>query len=1061
MAELKSQGPMVPVTKLGPIGANFPRLLDAVRQQINPLEGIAAEARKDLSEQRQLEAADAAAKHEFSLDERGLPILPEDKPSFSIFGKAYNQQIRRNYLLKIKNDVNDKLNEIADRNYLSPSGLAEEGKQYLEATANAVNPLASLLVSEAGGARLSALLSGARGRFSRLQIANAKRDVASFVGRTAEELSQAQYPLGSEHLSEKVATAVNVFFDANPSLKAGGEQNKKDIIEQVHREYADNIYFQNAQSLPLPELSAAISAFAQGEPYTYQGKEIFPKYTGMKEGERPVHINKLNMVLRSRNAWDSVGKNNAAGQAQGVLGEYLLDSLRKEAGGKYPGLVGAAEQMLPLTNPEQFVSYVKSLRTLIESEESSKEAVATAKVILPALKRTAELLDLGPVNINVPDAESLALASRLSRMITTTTQRQQIAAQVELPSQIQEFAANQINSVASLADTLGVGPVYDDFDSGPLVSGVDLREEYEKRIAQIPADLRKTAGGARMQLRIASSLANEAKARIEDIKDNEKDIALIHKYALAVNDMMKWEGRNDLIAGDIKKWTDQGLDPSRILTLTNQQFSLWRTEDKAQDQIEQDRRAIIRNIALTGAGQSAIPLAQNDKNGEVADGILQTTPFFIEMIKNDATPQEIYSDNRVIELAEKMGVLPKSLIEHISAQASDRSTIANAVSLYKTYTELKGGISQNVKSQLNSWTTSAANYLISHGINEANIEHVFSPGFARNPSDTTVDTSSVVFGLDSDGKPFKPAEIQQKKDDLLNAVIKEQKTNRDQGIFDNIVEAFRLNSIGRFALPADGDDVELYQRTTESMNNILLTQIQTAGIPKALKDSVMRRFDNNAVFHVGHRGPNDDRDAGLKGAMADALLGAINEEGWGIGKFDLSRPRSAGLGYTFSRNPIERYARVAPTEADPTGLRYFHKAILNHVKNKRLYLEGDTEDIGLDDIRLVPTTKTGSDGSSPLYQVLFSRSGGAPNMVVIESLSSSPELGDVDRSLQKAGYLYFDISEHKRYREDQIEIERQFKETQRKIIYRETEDRLRKRGRHSLKLWEMPKARNK
>lgn len=82
-------------------------------------------------------------------------------------------------------------------------------------------------------------------------------------------------------------------------------------------------------------------------------------------------------------------------------------------------------------------------------------------------------------------------------------------------------------------------------------------------------------------------------------------------------------------------------------------------------------------------------------------------------------------------------------------------------------------------------------------------------------------------------------------------------------------------------------------------------------------------------------------------------------------------------------------------------------------------------------------------------------------MPVIESLSSSPELGDVDRSLQKADYLYFDISEHKRYREDQMEIERQFKETQRKIIYSETQDRLRKRGRHSLKLWEMPKARNK
>ena len=106
-------------TILGSIGA--PRLNPGALAPLgrtNPLAGLAAQAEESLTNERIIQAADDAAKHEFIRDSgTGLPVLPEKRSSFTIYNQQYNEAIRKNYIIKLDSDIDKTLDDLADKHY--------------------------------------------------------------------------------------------------------------------------------------------------------------------------------------------------------------------------------------------------------------------------------------------------------------------------------------------------------------------------------------------------------------------------------------------------------------------------------------------------------------------------------------------------------------------------------------------------------------------------------------------------------------------------------------------------------------------------------------------------------------------------------------------------------------------------------------------------------------------------------------------------------------------------------------------------------------------------------
>ena len=1026
MAELKSQGNIVPTTKLGPVGASIPRALSPT---INPLAGAAAAAEENLAATRQLEAADAAAKYEFQIDPVSkLPVLPEDKPSFSIFGAAYNKAIRNNYLLKIKTDVDTELNNIAGRNYLSPSGLANDARAYLDATKKAVHPIASAIVTESGGQRLSALLSGTRSRFARLQIANAKAQKDNFIDESVESLATGTYALNSPELNVQVDNIVDTFLEQNPLFAATQQGGKLAFKNKIHKEYAEIVYSQNAQKIPLEDLNKALIAFQRGKPYRHDGREVFPDYAGMKSADRAEHTAMLNVILRNRSSYRSIDAANSVRTANESLAASLLTDLREkyDSEGDYSALISSGEILYQSTkgvNPEAFVRFYNGLQNYIKANTEQADVVEAARAIAPSLNKIAKIMGIPESQwIDLEDPEIAARVKQLRQVIAVDTNLVSLQAKQDLTKNIVQYSDNQIESLVEEAARAGVRAEF------------DIKKEYNKRVNNIPGDIINTRAGARFRLSIVSDLIREVNASRRTQKTEADNAAKVRIYADGAIGLNNWESRNQEVQNLLRDWADK---PASVqLKLLNSLFSTYRSQDSADAKFQLDAAAIIKNFNFTGSGRAALPILQNEKNAKTADTLFRLSSSFIASHGDGKSDGEIFTSPAALAFVKRTGIIPQGVIDSINTLISSDETIADAVNLYKTYANLPGNLSQNIDRALNKWSTNALQYLLAHGSSPENFMHVRSEAFKLKPDSATVNNSSRIFG-----EALKPAQLREKTESLARTVIKDQSANQGnwwnkftEAILYNGFSQSEASNIASYLLPGgEGDKYRAEERAR--INNVF--GVDADKIPRAFMQSAINRFLNNGYATIRNPGDADEMEA----AMQTALLNTIREENWGIGQFDVGRARGSGAGNTISRNPIEHYARVQSVPSDPSGLKYLHAALLSHVNSARHVIDaGDQEVIGLQDIRLMPTDKTGT-GGIPLYQVFLSTKGGKQNLAVIQMVPD--DTGGPD---DKAGYLYFDLGLHKQYRNQQIEKEIEIAQREAKVLYGENHQRLHPAG---------------
>ena len=252
-------------TILGPIGA--PRLNRGALAPLgttNPLAGLAAEAEESLTNERIIQAAEAAGAAEIERDaSTGIAILPESQGNFTVFDKNYNQAIRIKYLSELDRDTTKTLDGIFashDRKEISLSVATGRANDHIKALENNVDPSVRVAAVKRASEVARALTRPAQRRHSEIVvqeiIVEATRSVAEFVedaikapgfGKSEQDILKKDiedrltivYPNQPELVKSKIESAYVSVLNGrwrHLPFKSGDIQNKRKFLDFLHKQ---------------------------------------------------------------------------------------------------------------------------------------------------------------------------------------------------------------------------------------------------------------------------------------------------------------------------------------------------------------------------------------------------------------------------------------------------------------------------------------------------------------------------------------------------------------------------------------------------------------------------------------------------------------------------------------------------------------------------------------------------------------------------------------------------------------------------------------------------------
>ena len=978
MAELKSQGPMVPVTKLGPIGANFPRLLDAVRQQINPLEGIAAEARKDLSEQRQLEAADAAAKHEFERDAlTGLPVLPEQKSNFSIFGKQFNKEIRRNYLLDVESSVQTKLNALANQYYLNPEEYSAEASAYLDTVVDNVNPIASNYIRHQGGQRLASQLANIRNRYSQKVIAEGRHQQAE---ESAQILTDTQDMLPGEQATQEIGKAVQKLHESTPNFFVTPGSRKRFERELIRGHWANHVTTK-FEDMTREQRLDLLENFKRN-------RGSFDKYGLTIEPHKEMTVKELDgvmAVLRATaaqlNAVENEGSRQSLMESQRIVAQHLVADLT----GNLPEGISpdftAGLGVLAKRNPSAVIQIATRLRAIAEDENTDKVQRQFAEQAAVQLNTVLKKMNMPAFTFTPRQRQDPSL------MLQAVTRGMQLA----------NFERGEQNDAARKS-SLKATDVFLENQAQMLQAQLaqhGLSYDISKELNELTGHLtppphdpdgiyyRASLG---LKSRALNQVYAEARNRIKEKLDSDQSTvdraALIDTLRL----LNGYDKHAKAVTEYMKKIQEEHPDASpavlgRILTAAMSQ---------SLTQIENDRKnAEIAAPVIANLSRN-VPLLfkPTPDQRKFVDQMLGVQ---IEALGDQGqTEAQRWTGGVVTSMYAQTGVVGQNTIAHMETMASDPATILDASNAYNNFMSLSPALAARFSGLLSKNTRMRLNYLRDNGHSDYNLKKIFDPGFDGKPEETR----SAIYGKDV------TTQAGNKLFGKLFEEVLESQDNAYEGTFGGRV----LEWMAKGILGEAGAD----------WFGINLTEgVQLDKLPTEFVKDVERRLLNEGHIYIKTAGDEED----IKGAIAKITQQVALEGKYAPTRFAPRAQAAGDRGRVIVQNPIEFHARDSEGNVDWL-LKWLpeevNKSVLRGVSNG---IEGvpDTEIIEADDIGLRPTDKKNAQ-NQPLYEVVlikdgvmvsafeeYHTAGGDPLDVGIRQITIDvgPALANRNRQLQK------------------------------------------------------------
>ena len=962
MAELKSQGPMVPVTKLGPIGANFPRLLDAVQRQRNPLEPAAAEAEKNLSEQRQLEAADAAAKHEFERDAlTGLPVLPEQKSNFSIFGQQFNKEIRRNYLLDVESSVQTKLNELANQNYLNPDEFSAQAAAYLDTVIDNVNPVASNYIRHQGGQRLASLLSGIRSRYSQKLIVEGNFAKKESLVKAVDSLAGIDPKHGPE--VKKVATQFAASLKAdNPSILVTASEEAR-FVTQVQREHwKDNVKYKFLR-LPTGARNIALQQFVLNKgQFQYGDIEVEPISGVTSEDIEAVTatLSSLNRLIRSSESYATSDEDK---KHQRFYANYQIAQAIKI--GVSPEDTSIAFDMVQAGSVGVAINFVRSLRDNFENKKDDSNFREWFGPVVDEMNRRLKEVGLSQHIMNIRDRgvdDIRKMLGATTRLLASTERSRELENQRENLDQLRNIQDHTIEDMQLTLNGLNVG--------------IDLKAELAKALGglnplpekgkSLPNDPSHSKYAYRMKLR-SGALAKQVaivQTHITNALNDQQSAINRHALLQARLQLNGMEERAQLITRDFNKLVEgvemRGGDSAALNSTLNLFTRHLEARKKETEVFDKSAARVIRNLS-SPTGPVFFNFNSNER--EVA-GIMFENQLKADPRTKNWTPAQSYTGELAVGFTRNSGAVLEGTIDHLRTLSNSRETVLDALASWRKFKDLPSGLFSRFNAALDADTRLKMEYLHRMGGSDPTdfvIDQVFSSDFKGEAEDNT----NQIYG-----KSESTRDVNASFDKLFNKLMKDA-NNAYRGPF--------LETVVRGILG---------EKAAAFLNINFSYGVDLDKFPQILKDKIKERFHNEGHIWVRDSG---NEDQALK-ALAKVSQETLIQGGYMPTRFS---PRLIGnekLGVIIARDAAEFHWR--DKNGDATWLL---DALPKIVGDKILRDSGAgglpfSENIEANDIALSSSGDVTSEGK-PIYHVVL-RGGGADNLQMIHAFEQVPTGGD-------------------------------------------------------------------
>ena len=1013
MAELKSQGNIVPTTKLGPVGARIPRVLSPT---INPLAGAAKVAEESLFEKRQLEGAEAAYNTELSINpQTGLPELPPEKDAgINIFQQSFNKTLRKNYLSSIEGATRAGLLGIADQHYLSPKEFSEVGSRYLKTVIDGAEPFAKGHVEDIGGKIFSGLLQSTRNRFARQQIADARRTAQTLSGEAAEALASGQHSVGSEETSKVITQFVD---NAIASIEGGGQalRGRRDsIIKETLKVHAQNSYLASLRALPIREANQALINFQMGKPYKNKsGQNIFAPFKGMTQVDRRQILAVLTDSHRARASYHNREKEASAEAAYKVIAGALKTSLGLS---KDHPFNAALDQ---INDQKALISVIGAFKAYHDRNRDEESKVAMARTILPFMESLAEAngVNFQEIKDKFKDKEAAEYLTTLSRIVTVNTQQRNVEEAKARDNGIRELGAAQFNAFKNASGEVG----------GEHVAKIEEQISLIEKNNNLPA-----GDKAREILKVVRQGIREGTAAIRQAANTEEDYARGLEYAQALAKLVGLERHIESVTDLAKDAKYDGLSPGQVISLARVHISELAKQEEAANAQQALFQPLFLNQQLYGLGKPIVPIVNNAKNRQAGDLLFETFNPEVARLIQDGKANEVYSNQtgHLKLFVESTGVIPQGAADTIASMAGSADTMATALSAYKMLKNISGG-GHLIKSALPDHILKRLDLIDSIGPTPENIQYALIPHVQGEAKD-----QSALIYAKPDGTPLKPKELKEAYGKDLAKVLTQQSTTT-KGIVSTMLDrfaAFILHS-GVDGSPRAGGYSALPPELRERVHSQYLQLINDIKInpdtmPDVFKRQVATDFYHNGLKYIRNPGEESERLT----ALAHSVENVLRKGDWFVGKYDADRPRNSGAGLSISYQPIEMYITTPASKYDESGREYFDKEIVEIVNrnmarfgvhgtlaSSRAAVGGVDQDTAstlqkppgqkqewytADDIRLLPIAGKLNSRGQPMYQVfLSSESKGL--LMAIEPQATVEDSGELIGEIEH-GPMYID-----------------------------------------------------
>jgi len=963
MAGLKSQGNIVPTTKLGPVGASIPRALSPT---INPLAGAAAAAEENLAATRQLEAADAAAKHEFQIDPTtNLPVLPEQKSSFSIFGKQFNKEIRRNYLLRLDTDVETELGEIANRNYLNPAAFSAEASAYLDTVTKSVDPIAKTYIAAKGGDRLGALLSGIRSRFAQKEISEAKHKRKIIAHDIASQLGE--MPVGLD-----VNQRAKELVDHWVSTEQGADQlfsspaARSALVREVTFAHAVNNYWLKFRELPKGLQLDALDSFAKtGEYKNAEGIPILKKFKGMT-GQETRTVTALLSSVYNDTAAIQLARNKIAVREQ--TGALLQMYIKSEGLDPENPIVS---NVLALEDPKVAMGLLTHYSKIVNDKAEDTLKREWAAAMLPVVNSALERAGMSSFKLS---EESLNKMTDGNRMMDNINYSLRLAGLGEADRRAYQNAEN-------LRMTESYGQRLIEITQAELeAKGIDydIASELEARLHGVDGGNAETF--SRLRLRAISKLMSEASEKLRE-KNLEDGQAIDQEDYVNNVLVIKGLGENaEEVLGLLRQLKDDDVSPSIAWQLLNQKISMLDAQKKSRETEVKKMHDLVFNMVTFQQGGKVVPLHSTPDLRNRSGILFETSAPFVQRAEG-VSEKDAYIGDLGYNHFLQTGIVPKKLISYVTSMTSDRDNAATAVAVFNRYSSIPGWQGERLRSRLDAGTVRRLDFLLRAGATPENINLTFQPGF-----DGSLDKNTPTIWGD-----LKPQALADKQDEVFAEAVTDMKTHStDRGWIESIVTFMPWN----FA----ADDWHEASETRGGPARL----INTETFPKRLKDDAIAYMQHNLGPTITIPGDKTQ----LKGAIQTALKAVLKRGEYGTSRYssstslpgaawgNITGPGKKNLGkWHVVYKPIEMYA--VDEDKKISWVNGFIEKTVNHRMHR---LPGaENEWWGADDIRLMPLPDKLNKDGVPLYRVQIA---GSKGLVQAFEQIDITEITDVDGDIQ-------------------------------------------------------------